>query len=178
MVAWGGVGFHDAEILDLVDHDAGQVVLRLHVPNYPHDELDLTITFAHARLEITDDEREEIADGGEWIHGGKLDACADGRFVHQFWLSWPKGGVAGVDPQQPKFEIEFDDAGMSLHVQGRLLDLGQPKETTATVEEMIAPLRQREAENPDDLLNKRRLADLVRLQETLAAGWEAAALDP
>jgi hypothetical protein len=165
---------HDAAVLALAVDDAGQVVLRLHLP-YAWDygvSVELRISYAHARLMgITDDEREEIADGGDFIHGEKLDACADGRFVHRFWLSWPQGGAPGVDPEQPQFAIEFDDATMSLHAPGRLVDFGQP-DAVAALQETVALLRQRAIGGGfdwwlDDL--SRRLAGPSTLEEALAA---------
>src|SRR5262245_17803446 len=133
---------HDAHLLALVVDDADQVVLRLRLDPPWDVSVELTISYAHARLiEITDDEREEINDGGDYIHGNKLDACADGRFVHRFWLSWPQGGAPGVDPNQPQFAIEFDDAAMSLHLPDHVLDLGQP-DAIAPLQETVALLRQ------------------------------------
>ena len=194
----GGVfGLHDAEMLALVVDDAGQVVLRLRMPGYGvgRESVELTISYAHACLMgITDDEREEILDPNgrthDWderggipageasIMASELDAWADGRFVHRFSLGWP---------WYEEFAIEFDDAAMSLKaLSGRLLDLGQPEEAIAAVEEDVALLRQRVAANPgfnrflawslNDL--SRRLADLDRPEEALAASKEAAELAP
>jgi hypothetical protein len=106
----------------------------------------------------------------------ELDAWADGRFVHRFSLNWP---------WYEEFAIECDDAAMSLHALGRVLDFGEP-EALAALEETVALLRQRVAGAPGDNRGQawylddlsRRLADLRRSEEALAASEEAAALDP
>src|SRR5262249_29492644 len=96
----------------LVVDDTGRVVLRLRLPYYEveSETVDLTISYAHARLMgITDDEREEIFDpdrevvrveleggipaGEASILADELDASADGRFVHRFALVAVARGV-------------------------------------------------------------------------------------
>src|SRR5262245_51837900 len=166
---------HDAHLLALVVDDAGQVVVRLRLDPPWDVSVELTISYAHARLiEITDDEREEIDIGDDYIHGNKLDACADGRFVHRFWLSWPQGGAPGVDPEQPQFAIEFDDAAMSLHAAGRVVDLGQP-DAIAALQETVALLRPRADAGGGFAW---WLNDLSQHLEALAASEEAPAVDP
>jgi tetratricopeptide (TPR) repeat protein len=196
LTAGGGVfGLHDAEVLALVVDDASQVVLRIRMPQYGVDgeSVDLTISYARARLlGITDDELEEILDpkgrthdwgqrggipdGEASIMTSELDAVADGRFVHRFSLWWP-GYV--------EFAIEFAGAAISLNaLSGRLLDLGQPEEALAAVDETVALYRQRVAAKPgfnpylawslNDLSG--RLGGLGRFKDALAASKEAVAL--
>jgi hypothetical protein len=182
-------------MLALVVDDAGQVVLRLRMLTYGVDResVELTISYAHARLMgITDEEREEILDpdgrthdwderggipaGEASIMASELDAWADGRFVHRFSLNWP---------WYEEFAIEFDDAAMSLHAPGRLVELGQP-DAIAALEETVALLRQGLAATPGDnrhfewWLNdlSRRLAGPSWPEEALATSEEAAALEP
>jgi hypothetical protein len=106
----------------------------------------------------------------------ELDAWADGRFVDRFSLWWP---------WYEEFAIEFADAGMWLKaLSGRWLDLSQPEEALAGVEESVALCREPVVENPgwssglawslNDLSG--RLAALGRSDEPLAASEEAVAL--
>jgi tetratricopeptide (TPR) repeat protein len=152
LAAGGGVfGLHDAHVLAL-DEEAGKVVIRLRSFEYRENakQVELTITYAHARLMgITDEEREEILDpdgrthdwdglggiptGEASIMASELDVWADGRFVHRFSLSWP---------WYEEFAIEFDDAAVSMKARsGHLLDLGQPEDALAAVDEEVAQSR-------------------------------------
>jgi tetratricopeptide (TPR) repeat protein len=117
-----------------------------------------------------------IPAGDAWIMADELDCWADGRFVHRFSLSWP---------WYEEFAIEFADAGVSLNaLSGRRLDLSQPEEALAAVEEEVALCRERVAANPGpssglawlltDLSG--RLAGLGRADEALTAVEEAVAL--
>jgi hypothetical protein len=195
LTAGGGVfGFHDASLLAL-DDEAGQVAITLRFFDTDEDaeRAELTVRYAGARLMgITDEERVEILDpdgrthdwdglggipaGEAWIMGDELDRWADGRFVHRFSLSWP---------WYEEFAIEFADVGVWLKaLSGRRLDLSQPEEALAAVEEKVALCRERVAGNPDPssglawLLNdlSGRLAGLGRPDEALAAIEEAVAL--
>jgi tetratricopeptide (TPR) repeat protein len=194
LTAGGGVfGLHDAYLLGLAG-DAGQLVLRLRSFEYRKDseQVELTITYARARLMgITNEEREEILDpdgrthdwdgrggipaGEASIMASELDAWADGRFVHRFSLHWP---------WYEEFAIEFEDAAVVMKARsGRLLDLGQPEDALAAVEESIAQSRQPvcgPGPNPGlawglNVLSS-RLAGLGRHEEALAASEEAVGL--
>jgi hypothetical protein len=194
LTAGGGVfGLHDAYLLALVD-DAGQVILRLRSFEYRKgsEQVELTITYQRARLMgITDEEREEILDpdgrthdwdgrgaipaGEASIMASELDAWADGRFVHRFSLSWP---------WYEEFAIEFADAAVAMKARsGRLLDLGQPADALAAVEESVAQGRLPicgPGPNPGlawglTVLSD-RLAGLGRHEEALAASSEAVAI--
>ena len=108
------------------------------------------------------------------------------RMVGSFIGSGSRGrraGAPGVDPQQPQFAIEFDDAAMSLHLPDHVLDLGQP-DATGALQETVALLRQR-AGAPGGANFAWWLSDLSRRlarpswpEEALATSDEAPALDP
>src|SRR5262245_14929437 len=148
----GPFHLHDAHLLALVVDDAGQEVVRLRLDPPWDVSVELTISYAHARLiGITEDEREELNADGASIYGNELESSADGRFVHRFEIeaSYFKDsdgervmlGRSLLGDRYFPFAIEFDDAAMSLHLPDHVLDLGQP-DARAALQATVALLRQ------------------------------------